>query len=140
MTNMLPANPLFNKPKSIIAAKNILYATMFLGIINWTITQWMTDLHSSAPVEGVIILIVTLLVIFILIKQIGFGRKWARIVLLVLFIAGLLIFPWTLSVLFKANLLIGIISLLQALMEIVALVFLFSKESTQWFNRVRATV
>jgi len=113
---------------------------MFLGIINWTITQWMTDLHSSAPVEGVIILIVTLLVIFILIKQIGFGRKWARIVLLVLFIAGLLIFPWTLSVLFKANLLIGIISLLQALMEIVALVFLFSKESTQWFNRVRATV
>jgi hypothetical protein len=137
---MLPADPLFHKPKSIVAAKNILYATIFLGIINWAISQWATDLNTSAPVQGIIILIVTLLITFILIKQVGFGRKWARVVLLVLFIAGMLVFPWTLSALFKANLLVGVISLLQAVLEIVALVFLFSKESTQWFNRVHSTV
>jgi hypothetical protein len=136
---MLPANPLFHKPKSIIAAKNTVYATMFLCIINWAVSQWTTDLNTSAPVQGIIILIVTLLVMFILIKQVGFGRKWARVVLLVLFVAGMLVFPWTLSVLFKANLLVGVISLLQAILEILALVFLFSKESTQWFNRVHIT-
>lgn len=137
---MLPADPLFHKPKSIIAAKNILYATLFLGIINWAISQWATDLNTSAPAQGIIILIVTLLITFILIKQVGFGRKWARVVLLILFIAGMLVFPWTLSILFKANMLVGVISLLQAVLEIVALVFLFSKESTQWFNRVHSTV
>jgi hypothetical protein len=136
---MLPADPLFHKPKSIIAAKNILYATLFLSVINWAINQWTTDLYRGAPVQGIITLIVTLLVIFILIKQIGFGRKWARVVLLVLIVAGMLIFPWTLSALFKANLLVGVISLLQAILEIAALVFLFSKESTQWFNRVHIT-
>jgi hypothetical protein len=135
---MLPADPLFHKPKSIIAAMNIMYAALFLGVINGAIRQWTTDLHATSPILRVIILIGSLLLVFTLIKQIGFGRKWARVVLLVLFVAGMLVYPRALSALFKANFLVGVISLLQALLEIVALVFLFSKESTQWFNRVHA--
>ena len=136
---MLPADPLFHKPKSIIAAKNILYATLFLGVINWAFSQWATDLYKSGPIPAIITLILTLVIIFILIKQIGFGRKWARVVLLVLFLAGMFFFLRTASVLFKTNLLVGVISLLQAILEIVALIFLFSKESTLWFNRVHIT-
>lgn len=136
----LPSSPLFHKPMSIIAAKNILYASLFLGIINWVISQWATDIHTSAPFAAVIVLILTLLVVFTLIKQIGFGRKWARVVFLVLFVAGLLAFPWTLPVLFKANFLVGVLSVFQALLQLVALVFLFSPASTQWFNRVHSAV
>jgi len=136
----LPASPLFHKPMSIVAAKNILYATLFLGIINWAISQWATDEHPNAPVASVIVLILTFLVVFALIKQIGHGRKWARVVLLVLFVAGLLAFPWTLPILFKANFLVGVLSVFQALLQLVALVFLFSRTSTQWFDRVHSTV
>ncbi len=136
---MLPADPLVHKPKSIVAARNILYATLFLGVINWAIAQWTTDLYRGTPVKAIVTLIITLLILFLLIKQVGLGRKWARVVLLVLFIAGILIFPWTLPGLFQANLLVGVISLLQAIMDIVALVYLFSKESTLWFNRVHIT-
>ena len=136
----LPSSPLFHKPMSIIAAKNILYATLFLGVINWAISQWATDIHPIAPFTAVIVLILTLLVVFTLIKQIGFGRKWARVVLLVLIVAGLLAFPWTLPVLFKANFLVGVLSVFQALLQLVALVFLFSPASTQWFNRVHSAV
>ena len=136
----LPSSPLFHKPMSIIAAKNILYATLFLGVINWAISQWATDIHPNAPFPAVIVLILTLLVVFTLIRQIGFGRKWARVVLLVLIVAGLLAFPWTLPVLFKANFLVGVLSVFQALLQLVALVFLFSPASTQWFNRVHLAV
>ena len=115
------------------------FAILFLGAINWAIRLWTPALHANSPDQGVIIIItVTLLVVFTLIKLIGFGIKWARVVLLVLFVASMLIFAWGLSALFKANFLVGVISLLQALLGIVALVFLFSKESTQWFNRVQA--
>jgi hypothetical protein len=135
---MLPEDPLFHKPKSIVAAKNILYASLFLSIINWVFSQGTPATTTNAKVQGIITLILTLVIIFALIKQIGLGRKWARVVLLVLFIAGLLFFPWTLFVLFKLNLLVAVISLLLAILQLVALIFLFSKESTQWFNRVHA--
>jgi hypothetical protein len=91
-------------------------------------------------VQGIIILIVTLLVVLILIRQIAFGKKWGRVVLLVLIVAGMLAFPWTLIVLFKASLLVAVLSIFQALSQIAALIFLFSKESTQWFNRVHVYI
>jgi len=136
---MLPESPLFHKPKSIIAAMNILYATLFLGIINWAIGQWTMNLPTGADVQRVITLIITLVIVFALIKQVGLGRKWARVVLLILFIAGLVFYLWAFPTLYKANLLVAVISLLQAVLQLVALIFLFSKDSTQWFNRVHAT-
>jgi len=132
--NMLPEGLLYHKPKSIVAAKNMLYASLFLGIIIWAIRRWTNDLHTRPSRQETIVLVVSLLVVFILIKQIGLGRKWARVVLLVLSVPGILVYPWTFSAFFKESLLVGVINLLQALLQIVALVFLFSKESTQWFN------
>jgi hypothetical protein len=136
---MLPASPLFHKPKSIIAAMNILYATMFLGIINWVVDQMTRDLATRFLVRGIITVLVALSIMFILIKQIGLGRKWARVVLLVLFILGILLYPWTIVPILKGNLLVGVIGIFQTLLQIVALVFLFSKDSTQWFNHVHAS-
>ena len=136
----LPANPLFHKPMSIIASKNILYATLFLGVINWALSQWATDIHPNSPIAGVVVLLLTLLVVFALIKQIGFGRKWARVVLLVLFVAGLAASPWTLPILFRANILVGVLSIFQTLLQLVALIFLFSQSSTLWFDRVHTAV
>jgi hypothetical protein len=135
---MLPEGPLFHKPSSIIAAINILYATLFLAVVNWAISQWSTDVHPTSTAETVIILLVTLGLIFSLIKMIGLGKKWARVVLLVLFVLGILPFFWMLGALFKSNLLVGVLSVFQALLQAVALVFLFSQASTQWFNHVHS--
>jgi hypothetical protein len=135
---MLPEGPLFHKPSSIIAAMNILYATLFLGIINWAIGQWGTNVHPGSTAEAVIVLVITLGIIFSLIKMIGLGKKWARVVLLVLFVLGLLAFPWTLGPIFKANMLVGVLSVFEALLQAVALIFLFLQASTQWFNHVHS--
>ena len=135
---MLPEGPLFHKPSSIIAAINILYASLFLCVINWVIGQWGTGVHTALTVQAVLGLLVTMVIIFGLIKMIGLGKKWARVVLLVLFVLGMLVFPWTLGPLFKSNLLVGVLSAFQAVLQVVALVFLFSPASTQWFNHVHS--
>jgi hypothetical protein len=135
--SMLPPDPIFHKPKSIIAAKNILYATVFLGIINWVIGKLTTDLTGYSNSEGIIVTFLTLIVIFLLTKQIGYGKKWARTVFLILFILGIIIFPFAVVPLFKLNLLLGVLCVFQALLQILALKFLFTRESTHWFNTIR---
>ncbi len=52
---MIPSDPLFHKPKSIIAAKNILFATIFLDIIILAINkiyQWIEHVFKSAGIRN----------------------------------------------------------------------------------------
>jgi hypothetical protein len=133
---MLPPGPLFHKPKSIIAAINILYASLFLDLINWGISQFTAEQTGQARIEAIVVLVLTILVTFILIKKVGTGKKWARTILLVLFILGLAGFLWVAPAMFKLNLLVAIISLLITILEIIALGYLFSKDSTAWFDHV----
>jgi hypothetical protein len=132
-----PPSPLFHKPASIVAAKNILYADLFLGILTWAIGRWTTTIYALAPIESIVILLVTVGIMFGLIKCIGLGRKWARVVLLVLFLLGLAAYPWTFAGVLKASILIAVLSLLQAILQAVALYYLFSRTSTEWFNKVQ---
>jgi hypothetical protein len=133
----LPPSPLFHKPASIVAAKNILYADLFLGILSWAIGRWTTTMYALAPIESIAILIVMVGIIFGLIKCIGLGRKWARVVLLVIFLLGLVAYPWTFAGMLKASILIAVLSLLQAILQAIALYYLFSRTSTEWFNKVQ---
>lgn len=141
---MLPSDPIFHKPKDIIAAKNIIYATMFLGVIGWVIVRMsnvLPDQSSSEEgmIEGIVVTIVNLLIQFILARQIGLGRKWARTVYLVMFILGIAASCFMIPML-KANILFAVVYLLQVILQIWTLKFLFSEKSTDWFNRVGAFV
>ena len=133
----VPPTPLFHKPASIVAAKNILYAGLFLSILSWAIGRWTTTLYATMPVESVVILVVLVGVSFALIKCIGFGMKWARVVLLVLFLLGLAVLPWTFIALLNASMVVAVLSLLQTILQIIALYYLFSRTSTLWFDRVK---
>ncbi len=133
----VPPTPLFHKPASIVAAKNILYAGLFLSILTWAIGRWTTTLYASMPVESAVILVMLVGITFALIKCIGFGMKWARVVLLVLFLLGLAVLPWTFVALLNASMVVAVLSLLQTILQIIALYYLFSRTSTLWFDRVK---
>jgi hypothetical protein len=133
----LPADPLFHKPPSIIAAKRILYAGVFMAMINWALRNFVVAvrLDTDSMVGSAIIFVLTMGLILWLIRSIGLAKKWARVVLLVLYILGVAIFPWSLLPLFHASMLLGVLLVFEALLNLLALIFLFSKESTRWFNR-----
>jgi hypothetical protein len=114
-----------------------LYAGLFLSVLTWALGWWTTTLYAPTPVESVVILIVIVGITFALIKCIGMGMKWARVVLLVLFLLGLAVLPWTFVAVLKASMLVAVLSLMQTILQIIALYYLFSRASTQWFNRVK---
>ena len=137
---MNPSDPIFHKPKSIIAAKNILYASIFLGIVISAISEMTNSFGSYSTTEGLIINLVTIVLLFILARMIGLGRKWARTVFLILFILGIALLPFGIVAIFKMNLLIGVLDLLQVVLQFMAVRFLFAKESTHWFLSVNSFV
>ncbi len=134
---MIPAGPLFHKPKSILAARNILYASLFLSVIGLLIRQFTsTEGHLNAP--ALLQTTALLVILFVAIYNIGFGRKWARTLFLVLFILGVASSLMFISVIFTTNLVLGFLFIIQLLLQIVALVYLYSKTSNDWFNSFRS--
>jgi hypothetical protein len=131
---MIPSGPLFHKPKSIIASRNILYATIFLYIIYCLMGEFNSGLHNFSGNAGITTTITTLVILLLSTRQIGFGHKWARTLFLIFFILQALALPRYLPFIFKSSLALGFLFVLQILLEILALYFLFSKISTNWFN------
>jgi hypothetical protein len=137
---MNPTDPIFHKPKSIIAAKNLLYASIFLIIVNSGIGEMTNSFGGYSIIQGLIINLVTIVLLFILARMIGLGRSWARTVFLILFVLGIALLLFGIVAIFKMNLLIGILDVLQVVLQFMALKFLFSKESTHWFLSVQSFV
>ena len=135
---VIPTEPLFHKPKSIIAAKNILYASIFLGILIIAVSEMTIGFRNYANTQVLVTCILILSVIFLLTRLIGSGKKWAREALLALFIGGLIFIPFGLIPLFNSNILIEVLFIFQGLLQILALIFLFSQKSTTWFDAVRS--
>jgi hypothetical protein len=131
---MIPTGPLFHKPKSIRAARNILYASLFLEVLVFIIQQfnWTTPGHPDIRIllSNGLLLVLT----YVAIRYLGFGKKWARILFLVLFILNVLASKTFVPFLFKTNLALGFLFILQMLLQILALVYLYSKSSNDWFN------
>jgi hypothetical protein len=131
---MIPAGPLFHKPKSIIAARNILYATLFLKTLVFIITQVILTALVQPKIGVLFSDIFLFVLLYVSIRYIGFGKKWARILFLVLFILSVLSLKIFVPFLFKTNLALGFLFVLQMLLQTLALFFLYSKSSNEWFN------
>jgi hypothetical protein len=131
---MIPAGPLFHKPKSIIAARNILYTALFLEALVFIIQQFISTTPGQPDIRVLFSNGILLVLLYVAIRYIGFGKKWARILFLVLFILNVLASKLFVPFLFKTNLALGFLFVLQMLLQILALVFLYIKSSNEWFN------
>jgi len=88
----------------------------------------------SAGLPGLITTMVTIGLLIIIMSQIGLGRKWARTVFLILVIivlhAALTLVPFF----FSNSRVPGFLFVFQTILQVRALVFLYSKESNAWFD------
>ena len=131
---MTPAGPLFHKPKSILAARNILFASLFLGILVFILRHFILPHPGQLNMLTLLSDGALLLLLYVAIHFIGFGKKWARLLFLVLFIVNLITSAIYIPFILKANIALGFLIILQMLLQILALVYLFSKNSRDWFN------
>jgi hypothetical protein len=132
---MIPTGPLFHKPKSIIAARNILYSSLFLAILGIFLLQFVLNVAGYPNMKTLLVNGALLILFYIAITYIGFGKKWARTLLLVLFILNVAAAIRYVPFIFNSNLVFGFLFMLQILLQIVALIYLYSKSSNEWFNK-----
>jgi hypothetical protein len=131
---MIPSGPAFHKPKSFIAAKNLLYASLFISAIAVFLRDSSVGLANNGGVQGLLLTAVGYALVIFLIKQMSLCRKWARTVLLVLFILILVSYLFMIKAYAVIDFYEGALLVLQFLLQILALIFLYRQECNTWFN------
>jgi len=130
---MIPSSPIFHKPKSILAAKNILYTVIFLGITIMVVIGMNIGFGNYTGTPGWFAGVAGLVIIFLLVRFIELGKRWGRIVFLFFFFLEAVLVPLKLIFLLKGNFLLDVLFLIEAILQLFALKFLFSEKSTKWF-------
>ncbi|MGI8950782.1 MAG: hypothetical protein ACR2FN_04255 [Chitinophagaceae bacterium] len=137
---MTPAGPLFHKPKSFIAAKNLLYASICVGILAALLNYFTVDAANNGGVLALMLTAAGYVILFFIIKQMSLCKKWARTTLLILFILVTILYIGAFKLELHMSMLEGALIVIQACLQIIALIFLYTKESNNWFNSSTAAM
>jgi len=137
------------RPASVGTAVKLLYAALGLGVILFLI-DLLTDrlmipknIADGRWPEWVLFGAIGLIVVgvvFLLITWIGSGKNWVRMVFLVLFILGVLSLPLSVKPLiqsFSQAPAPAIVGLVQLVMQGLAIILLFRKDSSAWFKTMK---
>jgi K+-sensing histidine kinase KdpD len=122
-----------DKPKQVVNGLILLYIAFILSMV----TDWLDGI-------GAVPFIVLFLFISFFISSTNQGKKWARIVMLVLILFNLLLFTSNIIQLInnsekeKFTTLVMVLYAAEIIVEVIALVLLFSKPANAWF-RVKRT-
>jgi len=112
---------------------------LYVAFVTQMVNNWLEGLR---PIEFIMHLLFAGYIVF----ATGEGRKWARIVVLVFTVINVTSFIWASVVFFQKNPAVKLSSLVmgfflaEILIEITAIVMLFSKSAGGWFNRKRVAI
>ena len=127
-------NQLAEKPRTVTLAVNLLWASLAIGFAKIPL-----DLPSLAavPSPGIVWPLMILLLAFIcfVIFKISSGGNWARITFLVLFLIGLIAAVPTLESEFSRAPIVGILSIVQGILQGYAMYLVFTSPGKTWFQK-----
>jgi hypothetical protein len=132
---MIPEGPAFHKPKSFVAAKNIIYASIVIGILGVILRDYNLGISGNGGIPALVTTTLSYLVIIILVKQMALCKKWPRIVLIVLFASMIIVIPWLFKQESKAGTLDITLYIFQNVLQVIAVIFLFRRECNDWFDK-----
>jgi len=128
-------HPEGNVPATVKRGVVLLYLALIIQMAN-------NSLDHIHPFEFITQLLLAIYIIF----ATGEGRKWARIVTLIFIVFNLLSFIWASVVFFQKNPAVKLSPLVmglflgEILLEVTAIIMLFSKSAAIWFNRPRVAL
>lgn len=122
------------RPKEVGAATLLLSASLVIGGIRavFDLTQKVSGVSFFVAVA---ILLVFLGVFFFFVNRVAAGRHWARVTFLVLLIVQLPFAVMGSIAEVRANPMHGLISIVIAILQVLGIVLLFTKNSNLWFRR-----
>ena len=125
------------RPDKVSTAVKLLYSTLVIGVVRLILEA--STIAQTAPLGFIIFIgFFTLATSAFFMYMIGKGRNWARITFLVFVIIGIPLSILPLLQSFATSPISGILGIGQAVLQIIALVFLFQKPSSDWFKLMKA--
>ncbi|HEV7472679.1 MAG TPA: hypothetical protein VGN90_01450 [Pyrinomonadaceae bacterium] len=122
-----------SRPQVVTRAVQLFAASFILGAVR-TVFNLSHKLSGAAFLLSLVFLLIFLGVCFFFVAMIAARRNWARIIFLVLLVIGLPFAIPTYIVELRTNLLYGSISIVVAILQVIGIVLLFTKDSNQWFK------
>lgn len=122
------------RPIEVARAVQLLTSALVLGLIASTVRLW-SQVSGTTLLLALLMLVAFLTVFFYLIRKISAGRNWARILLLVLVLLGTpFAIPSYIAEL-HTNVLPGALSIVIIILQVIATILLFTKNSNRWFRK-----
>jgi hypothetical protein len=121
------------RPRQVGFAIILLYIVLTIGVV-----RTIADASATVEMTGIAFMLLVLVLVFgttlTLIMMISNGKNWARITFLILFVLGFV--PAILGLLrFASNRPISaLLGLAQIILQLIALIFLFQPEPSDWFR------
>ena len=126
--------PLFHKPKSFIAARNMLHASIITGILIIIIHYLFFGAFSNSITTAFALIAIEYIVLFLITRQMSLCRNWARtivpVICIVIIATYIFLFVKEPAISFLETGLFAI----QVLLQITAVIFLYKEECNIWFN------
>ncbi len=121
------------RPLVVTRAVQLLSASFILGAIR-TVFDLAHKLSGASFALSLFFAALFFGICFFFVAMITAGRNWARIVFLILLIIGLPFAMPTYLTELRMNLLHGSVSIVVAILQIIGMVLMFTKNSNQWFK------
>lgn len=131
--------PKNNKPDSVSNALILLWISLGIGVLNSIINFSNSVNLAQGYGSGFVIftILFTLAFMAFFIYMIGKGKNWARITFLVLFIIGIPFSVLPAIVLLVTNPISAMFTAGITILQLIALIFLFQKSSSDWFHSMK---
>ncbi|HLC90545.1 MAG TPA: hypothetical protein VJI15_02150 [Candidatus Nanoarchaeia archaeon] len=130
-----------NKPDSVSTALTLLWISLAVGVLNSIINfSNSVDLTKASGFGSGFVIFVTLFTLVFMaffIYLIGEGKNWARITFLVLYIIGIPFSVLPAIMLILTNPISAMFTVGIGILELIALIFLFQKTSSDWFHSMK---
>jgi hypothetical protein len=126
-------------PSNVARFEQLMYLSLGIGLIESAL-QWSQNVTQANAFGGAgfVLFVQAFVVVFMVLFIWLVARRhknWARWLLLVIFILGLPIYVKTLGPMLPFNPVAGILSVLQLLCQLVALVLIFTGNARGWFEQ-----
>jgi hypothetical protein len=141
--NKLDNSSLTKRPNSVFYAVILLFITLLVGVVRSFFE--LSSLGEEVSIAFVIVIqLFVLMILALFFYMIWIGKNWARITLLVFFVIGIIFYVDSVfNVIMNYSVLkvfdiFGFIGFIQIVLQLTALILLFSKSSSLWFRGLKS--
>ncbi|HEY8187992.1 MAG TPA: hypothetical protein VIF64_18120 [Pyrinomonadaceae bacterium] len=128
-----------SRPRTVATAVQLLAAALGLGLLR-SILNLAQNTSGAQMFFALLIVIAFFGILFWVVRKISAGKNWARILVLIIMLVLILFLPFAIPAYLhevRRSALLGTLSIIITLLQLIGTALLFTKQSNLWFKTRR---